>query len=195
VDRHDDDRTNVSHRERRLGTLEHRLVRRVGNEHRLSRLERALELRVPVEVHDEVADRRVLVAGDEADFVLLCREKDRAPVETERVAELARDALEDVDEVQRRGDFLEDVDDGGQLVPLALQLGDTGAKRRQLVSRGARLDTLQRALKGVLQGAQRAARRWDAARACRLERRARWGSVLELHPLPRRHRPPWWCAG
>src|SRR2546430_8164258 len=51
-------------------------------------------------------------------------EKNRAAIEPERLAELARDPLEDVDEVERCGDFLEDLDDGEQVLALALELGD-----------------------------------------------------------------------
>jgi hypothetical protein len=193
-DRHDDDRAHVPQRERRLHALQHRLGRRVGDEHRLPRLEGALELGVAIEVDDEVADRRVLVARDEPDFVLLGREEDRAAVETEGLAKLARDALENVDEVEGGGDLLEDVDDGCQLVALALQLGDARAKGADFLSRRARRNALQSALKRVLQGAQLAARRLGAAGAGRLERRPRRWSVLEPHRLPRRHRRPW-CAG
>jgi hypothetical protein len=192
-DRHDDDRADVPHCERRLDALKHRLVGRVGDEHRLPGLEGALELRVTIEVDDEVADRRILVARDEPDFILLRREEDRAAVEPKGLTKLARDALENVDEVEGGGDLLEDVDDGRQLIALALQLGDASAQRGDFVTRRARRNALQRALKRVLQGAQLAARRLGAAGAGRLERRPRW-SVLEPHRLPRRHRPPS-CAG
>jgi hypothetical protein len=172
-DRHDDDRADVPRRERCLDALQHRFVRRVGDEHRLPRLEGALELRVAIEVYDEVADRRVLVARYQAYLVLLRREEDRAAVETEGLAKLSRDALEDVDEMERGGDLLEDVDDGGQLVALAVQLDDARAKGGELVSGRVRRNALERALEGALQGAQLAALRLGAVRAGRLERRAR----------------------
>jgi hypothetical protein len=193
-DRHDDDRADVPHRQRCLNALEHRLVRGVGDEHRLPGLEGPLELRVAIEVDDEVADRRVLIARDEPDLVLLRREEDCAAVETEGLAKLAGDALENVDEVERGGDLLEDVDDGCQLVALTLQRGDARAKGADFVSRRARRNALQRALKRVLQSAQLAARRLGAAGPRRLQRRPRRWCALELHRLPRRHPPPW-CAG
>jgi hypothetical protein len=101
VDRHDDDRANVAHRQRCLGALEHRLVCGVGDEDGFSRIERSLELWVAIEVDDQVTDGWIFVAGDKADFILLRRQKDRTSVQTERLAKLARDALEDVDEVER----------------------------------------------------------------------------------------------
>jgi hypothetical protein len=193
-DRHDDDRADVPHREGGLNALQHRLVRRIRDEHGLSRLEGALELRVPIEVDDEVADRRVLIVCDQADLVLLRRQEYRAAVETEGLAKLARDALQDVDEVEGGGNLLEDVDDGSELVPFALQLSDACAESCQLVSRRVRRNALQRALESVLQGAQLAARRLGGTRAGRLERRARRWVVLELHRLPRRRRPPWYAG-
>jgi hypothetical protein len=76
----------------------------VGDEHRLAALERALQLRIAVQVDEEIADRRILVARDEAHLVPVAGEEDRAAIETERLAELAGDRLEDVDEVERRRD-------------------------------------------------------------------------------------------
>src|SRR3989454_6167233 len=52
-----------------------------------------------------------------------------------RSPELARDRLEDVDEVQRRGHFLEDLDDGEEMLPLALELDHA---RRQAFRVGGR---------------------------------------------------------
>ena len=92
-----------------------------------------LQLRIAIEVDDEIADRRILVARDEADLVLLAGEEDRAAVEAERVAELARDGLQDVDEVQRRRDLLQDVDDRDEVVALALQLGYARAQPRDFI--------------------------------------------------------------
>ncbi len=193
-DGHNDDRAHIPRCERRTGALEHRLVRRIRDEHCLAGLERALQLRVAVEVDNEIADRRVLVARDEPDLILLRREEDRATVEAECLAKLARDALQNVDEVEGGGDLLEDVDDGRQLIALAIQLGDPRAKGDDVVSRPARRNALQRALERVLQGAQLAARRLAVAGTGPLERGPRRWSVLELHRLPRRHPPPW-CAG
>jgi hypothetical protein len=189
-----DDRAHIPHRERRLDALEHRLLRGVGDEDGLTGLEGAFQLGVPVEIDDQVPDRRVLVARDEPDFVLLRCEKDRATIEAERLAELARDALENVDKVEGGGDLRQDVDDGGQLIALALQLGDPRAKSGEFVRLCARRNALQRALKRGLQSAQLAARRLAVAEAGRLERRPRRWCVLELHRLPRRHCLPW-CAG
>ena len=123
---------------------QHRIVRRVGNEHRLAGVERALQLRIAIEVDDEIADGRIFVARDEPDFVLLAGEEDRAAIEPEGVAELAGDGLQDVDEVQRRGDFLQDVDDGDEMVALALQLGDARAQPSDFVIPPVRLQRRRR---------------------------------------------------
>ena len=100
ADRHDHDRADVAKVEQRLDVREHRVVRRVGNEHRLARFERALELGVAIEVDDEIADRRILVARDEADIAGLAGEEDGAAVEAEGFAQLAGDRLENVYEVK-----------------------------------------------------------------------------------------------
>src|SRR5207253_1222710 len=50
-------------------------------------------------------------------------QEDGAAIEAECLAQLARDRLQDVDEVERGGDFLEDLDDGEQMRPLALEPG------------------------------------------------------------------------
>ena len=131
--RHDDDRPHVAHVERRFDALERRIGPRIGDEHRLTGLEGALELRIAIEIHDEVADRRILVAGDESNFVVRAREEDRASVETEGLAELTGDRLQDVDEMERGGDFLQDVDDRDEVVALALQLGYPRAEPGDLV--------------------------------------------------------------
>ena len=99
-DGHDDDRAYVAHVERRLDALQRRVGHGVGDEHRLARIERSLELRIPLEVNDEVADRGVFVARDEPDLIVRARQEDRAAVEAERLPELAGDRLEDVDEVE-----------------------------------------------------------------------------------------------
>jgi hypothetical protein len=103
---------------------QHRVGRGVGNEHRLPALEGALQLGVAIEVDHQVADGRILVAGDEADFFLLPAEEDRAAIEPERLAELAGDRLQDVDEMERRRDLLQDVDDRYEMVTLPLELRD-----------------------------------------------------------------------
>ena len=122
--RHDDDRAHVANIERRPRVLEHWIVRRIRDEHRVARLECPLELRVPIEVDDEVPDRRILVARDEAHIGVTAGEVDRASIEPERLTELASDGLENVYEMQRRRNVLEDVDNGDELVTLALKLRD-----------------------------------------------------------------------
>lgn len=134
LNRHHDDRPDVARRELVADDLERRIGERVGDEHRLARLEGALELRVAIEVDDEIANRRILIAGDEADLVLLAGEEDRAAIEPEGVAQLAGDGLQDVDEVERRGDFLQDVDDGRQVVAFALQGVDLCLQARDLIA-------------------------------------------------------------
>jgi hypothetical protein len=139
-----DDRAHVSHLEGGLDALELRVVRRVGDEHRLAALERALELRIAVQVDEQVPNRRILVARDEAHLVPVARQEDRAAIEAERLAELSRDRLQDVDEVQRRRDLLQDVDDRGEVIALALDGRESPLEARQLVSRGRRLRALGR---------------------------------------------------
>ena len=127
-DGHDHDRADVAGVEGALDAAQRGVRGGVRDEHRLARIERALQLGVAIEVDDEVPDGRIFVAGDEADFVLVAGQEDRAAVEAERVAELARDRLQDVDEMERGGDFLQDVDDRDEMVALALQLGYAGAQ-------------------------------------------------------------------
>ena len=123
LDRHDDDRADVARVEVTLHIAHHRVNGRVGNEHRLARFEGALQLRIAVQVDDQVPDGGILVAGDEPDLGVVAGEEDRGAVEAERLAQLARDGLQDVDEVQRRRDFLQDVDGRDQMVALTLKLG------------------------------------------------------------------------
>ena len=99
-DRDDDDRPHVAHVERRLDAAQLRVVGGVGDEYRLAALERPLELRVPVQVDDQIPDRRILVARDEAYLVVRAGQEDRAPIEAERFPQFAGDRLEDVDEVE-----------------------------------------------------------------------------------------------
>src|SRR5438477_428775 len=118
-------RSSSSAEARALDVIRSRMGGRVGDEHRLAPLHRALQLRVALEVHHVVPNGRVLVRGDQAHGPApALGEKDRAAVQPERLPELASDGLEDVDEVERRGDFLEDLDDGEQMLALALELGN-----------------------------------------------------------------------
>jgi len=123
-DGHDDDRPHVPQVQRGARVLHHRVVRRVRNEHRVAGLERALELGIAVEVHDEIPDRRVLVAGDEPHVGVAAGEVDGTAIQAERLAELAGDRLEDVYEMERGRDVLQDVDDSDELITLAFQLRD-----------------------------------------------------------------------
>ena len=124
TDRHDDDRSHVAHVERRAGVLQHWIVRRVGNEHGVTRLDRALELRIPIQVDDQIPDRGVFVAGYEAHIGVAAREIDRAAIEPERFAQLAGDRLQNIYEMERGRDVLQNIDDRDELVTLALQLRD-----------------------------------------------------------------------
>ena len=126
ADGHDDDGAHVPEVEVLLDARQRRVVRRIGDEHRLPGVERALELGIAVEVDDEVPDARIFVTGDEPDFLVLSGEEDGAAVQPEGLAELARYGLEDVDEVQGSGDLLQDVDDCDQVVALTLKLGYPG---------------------------------------------------------------------
>jgi hypothetical protein len=76
LDRNDDDRAYVPHVELRLDRAQHRVVRRVGNEDRLLRLEGALQLRIPIQIDDEIADAGIFIARHEPYFVLLAGEED-----------------------------------------------------------------------------------------------------------------------
>ena len=134
-DRDDDDRLHVAQVEQRFDVREHRVVRGVRNEHRLPRLERALELGVAIEIDDEVPDRRILVARDQPYVACLAGQKDRAAVEAKGLAQLARDRLQNVYEMERGRDLLENVDERDQLVTLALQLRDPGLQPGDLPSR------------------------------------------------------------
>ena len=100
TDRYDDDRSHIAQVERGARVLQHRIVRRIGNEDGVARLERPLELRIAIQVDDEVPDRWVLVAGHEAHIGVAAREIDRAAVEPERFAQLAGDRLQNVYEMQ-----------------------------------------------------------------------------------------------
>ncbi len=124
TDRHDDDRAHVAHIQRRPCVLQHWIVRRVGDEHRVARLERPLELRIPIEIDDEVPDRWIFVARDQAHIGVSAREIDRAAIEPERFTELAGDRLQNVYEVQRGRNVLKNVDDRDELITLALKLRD-----------------------------------------------------------------------
>ena len=123
-DRHDDDRPHVPEVERGARVLEHRIVRRVGNEDRVARLERPFELGIPVQIDDQIPDRWIFIAGDEPNVGVAASEIDRAAIEPERFAQLAGDRLQNIYEVQRGRDVLENIDNRDQLVTLALQLRD-----------------------------------------------------------------------
>ena len=136
TDRNDDDRADVPEVEERLDVREHGIVRGIGDEHRLSRLERALKLRIAIEIDDEIANRRILVAGDQPNVAGLAGEEDRAAVEPEGLAQLACDRLQNVYEMEGGRDFLENVDERDQLVTLALQLRDLSLQPGDLPTRG-----------------------------------------------------------
>ena len=141
TDRDDDDRSHVAQVERRACVLQHRIVRRVGNEHGVARLERALELWITIEVDDEIPDRWILVAGHEAHIGVAAREIDRAAIEPECFAELPGDRLQNVYEVERGRDVLQNVDNRDELITLALQLRDPLLQPGDLrVRRGIALD-------------------------------------------------------
>ena len=122
--RHDDDRTHVAHIERGARRLQHRIIRRIWNEHRVAGLERALELRIAIEIDDEISDRRIFVTRHESHVGVSAREIDRAAIKPERFAELAGDRLQNVYEMQRGRDVLQDVDYRDELITLALELRD-----------------------------------------------------------------------
>ena len=120
----DHDRPHVAHIERGPRVLQHRVVRRVGDEHRVAGFERARELGIAIQVDHEVPDRWILVAGHESDVGVAAGEVDGAAIEPERLAELAGDRLQNVYEMERGRDVLQDIDDGDELITLALQLRD-----------------------------------------------------------------------
>ena len=130
---HHDDRPHVALVELRANARERRVGGHVGDEDRFAGLVRPLELRIALEIDDEIANRRILVARDQANLVLFAREEDRAAVEAECVTQLAGDGLEDVDEVEGRRDLLQDVDDRDEMVAFALQLGYAGAQPSDFV--------------------------------------------------------------
>ena len=123
LDRHDDDRADVAQVELTLHVPHHGVNRSVGNEHRLARFKCALQLRIAIQVDDEIPDRRIFVAGNQPYFGVVAGEKDGGTVETEGLAKLSRNGLQNVDEMQRRADFLKDVDGGDQMVAFTLKLG------------------------------------------------------------------------
>jgi len=149
TNRQHDDRADVARVELFPDRLEVGIGGRVGDEHGVAGVERALQLGIAIQVDDEVADRRIFVARDQSNLVLFTRQEDRRAVEAERVAEFAGDGLQDVDEMQRGRDFLEDVDDRDEVIALALQLGyapvqpdelvisPIGPLRRRLARRGS----------------------------------------------------------
>jgi hypothetical protein len=141
--RRDDDRPHVAHIEQRPDVPEHGLGGRVGDEDRLTRLERPLELGVAGEVDHQIADGRVFVARDQPDIGRVRGQEDRAAIEAERLAQLAGDGLQDLAEVERARDILEDIDERDEVVTLAAELLDLGpeagdVRRLRLVRRWRR---------------------------------------------------------
>ncbi len=101
------------------------IVGRVGDEHGLAVLNRAFQLGIALEVHHVIADRRVFIRRDQPHRLAApLREKDGAAIQSERFTQLARDGLQDVDEMQRSRDLLQDLDDREQVLALVLELGD-----------------------------------------------------------------------
>src|SRR2546421_4538220 len=105
----------------------------------LAALHRAFQLGVALQVHHVVANGGTLVGRDQPHRPAApLGEKDRAAVQPERLAQLTRDALEDVDEMERGGNFFENLDDGEQMLALALELGNArlecGGERHGIVS-------------------------------------------------------------
>ena len=99
-DRHDRNRLDAAIDQLALDVLERRVVRRVGNEHGLAALHRLLQLRVALQIDQVIADRGIFVGGDEPHLPpALFAEKDGAAVQPERLAELAGDGLQNVNEV------------------------------------------------------------------------------------------------
>ncbi len=115
----DDDRADVAQIEVLTNVPQHRLVTRIGDEHGLAGLEGTLELGITGEIDHDVADRGIFVARDEPDVRGFAGEENGAAVEPERFTELARDGLQDVAEVQRPRDLLEDIDQCDQMVTFA----------------------------------------------------------------------------
>jgi hypothetical protein len=102
---------------------------RIGNEHRFARFQCLPDLGIAVEVHHVVADRGVLVRRYEAGRALaVLGQIDRTAVEPERLTQLACNTLQDVDDVQGAGDFLEDLDHRQQVLALVLELADPALK-------------------------------------------------------------------
>ena len=143
MQRHHHDRADVALLELRAHRLQRGIGDGVRNENRLAGVERPSQLRIPIDVHDQVADARVFVAGDEADLVLFTRQEDGAAIETEGVPDLARDGLQDVDEVQRDGDLLQQLDDGGEVIALSLDLSEPMPQLRDFVRRGLPADRVR----------------------------------------------------
>ena len=127
-------RAHVAKRKYQLRTLKHRLGARVGNENRLPTLEGTLELRIPLQVYDEVAQERILVRRHQPNIALFSQKEDRAAIQAERLAEAFGDGLQDVHEMKRRRDLGEYVDHGDQLVAFPLELRDSQSEPVCLVS-------------------------------------------------------------
>ena len=118
--------------------LERRIGRRVGDEHRLPALNGAAQLGVAIQIHQVVADGGILIRGHEPHrLAAALGEENRAAVEPERLPQLARDRLQDVHEVQRTRDLLEDFDDGEQVLALVLEFGDARGEPLGIRLRGS----------------------------------------------------------
>ena len=103
-----------------------RIVHGVGNEHRLAALHRALELGVALEIDDVVADRGVLVGRHQPHRTCPPRSARKIEQRSSPNASPSLRAidLQNVDEVERARDLLENLDHGEQVLALALQLAD-----------------------------------------------------------------------
>ncbi|OLC73167.1 MAG: hypothetical protein AUH78_14385 [Gemmatimonadetes bacterium 13_1_40CM_4_69_8] len=87
------------------------MVAHVVDDHRALGADGLLDLRVPLELHPQVADGRVLVDGDHAPLVLARGgEHEGAVRQPERLADPSHERLENLVGAQRGGDLLEDVE-------------------------------------------------------------------------------------
>jgi hypothetical protein len=108
-----------------LHVLQHRVVGGVRDEDHLPTLQGAPQLGVALEVHHVVADGRILVGRHQPHRVASpVGEEDGAAVEAERLTQLPRDDLEDVDEVEGALHFPQDLDHREQVLAFLLQLRD-----------------------------------------------------------------------
>ena len=99
--------------------MKHRIVHGVCDKNRLTTLERLFQFGIAIEIHDKIPDRWIFITRHQSHFVALTREENRAAVETECFAELAGDGLQNINEMQRRADFLQNLHHGDQPVAFA----------------------------------------------------------------------------